>query len=785
MSRTASHPPVNDVTRLRLELRGQVQGVGFRPAVHRLASSLGLTGWVCNDARGVILEVQGRVLQVAAFEQQLFSDLPPLAQISDVARNTAPLQDQERGFAIADSVAGGPGHTQVPPDVAVCDVCIQELFDPRNRRFHYPFINCTDCGPRYTLTRAMPYARAQTTMAPFALCLACQREYDTPSERRFHAQPIACSVCGPQLALYDAQGVRLPTADALAETWQRLQAGDIVAIKGLGGFHLVCDARNAAAVERLRQRKRRASKPFAVMALNLTSVAAFARASAHEARLLEHSGRPIVLLEKAVEHPVLDGVAPHLNHVGVMLPYTPLHYLLYYHAAGMPAGQAWLARRHALWLVMTSANPRGEPLVKETHEAFARLAGIADGFLVHDRDIAVRCDDSVVRVMEDMPVLLRRARGYTPRAVTLPASGPSVVAFGAFFKNTVCLTRGNQAFASQYIGDLDSRAACEAQQSQVEHFMRLLDVKPVMVACDLHPDFPSTRLAAHLAAKHGLPLLQVQHHHAHAAAVAAEHGLTSPLLALTLDGVGLGPGGQGWGGELLRLEAGQFQRLGHLLPLALPGGDRAAREPWRVAAGVLHRVGRTHEIALRWPQGAALCEPLAHDINITYTSSAGRLFDAAAALLGVCAVTSYEAEAAMRLEALAARYGQVTPAPELVRRTRREDIDVMDFLPLLDKLADETHAARGAALFHATLADALARWVVERARETGIMQVVLAGGCFLNRILTTNLKRGGEAQGLRVYQARELSPGDEGVSLGQAWVALQRWAAGGTDGLRV
>lgn len=783
MGQSANRQPFDEPRRVRLELQGQVQGVGFRPAVHRLATALGLTGWVCNDGRGVVLEVQGHTRELAAFEQRLFSELPPLSHISEIARRAVPLQEQERSFAIGDTLLGGPVQAQVPPDVAVCDACLQELFDVGDRRYRYPFINCTGCGPRYTLTRALPYARERTTMAAFALCEACAREYHTPAERRFHAQPIGCPHCGPQVALQDARGARLPVADVLGETWRRLRAGEIVAIKGVGGFHLACDASHTMAVERLRQRKHRGSKPFAVMALNTASAAALARVSAPEARLLESRERPIVLLEKAAEHPALEAAAPHLSHIGIMLPYTPLHYLLFYYAAGLPTGHAWLSQQHPLWLVMTSANGRGAPLVTETAEAFAQLAGIADIFLVHDRDIAVRCDDSVVRMMAHGPVLLRRARGYTPQAVTLPADGPSVTAFGAFLKNTVCLTRGKQAFPSQYIGDLANRAACIAQETLVEHLSRLLQVTPALVVCDLHPDFPSTRLAARYAAQRGVPLVQVQHHHAHAAAVAAEHGLSGPLLAVTLDGIGFGSDGQWWGGEILRVDGGHFQRLAHLLPVALPGGDCATREPWRIAAGVLHRLGRAREIELRWPQGNALNEQLARNLHVTYTSSAGRLFDAAAALLGVCAVASYEAEAAMRLETLAARHGPMPPALALVHQTRQETMDVLDFHPLLDVLADETDAARGAALFHATFAGALARCLVQHAQETGITQVIFAGGCFLNRILTTALQRRCEARGLRVYQARALPPGDEGVSLGQAWVALQRWAAGGIGGV--
>lgn len=777
--------PIDSAIRLRIEVQGTVQGVGFRPFVHRLASTLQLTGWVRNDARGVLMEVQGPSQHLTAFKARLKNELPPLAELTDLVCSIAPRCDQEREFTIAPTLVDAPVHTQLLPDMGVCDTCLTELFTAGDRRYRYSFITCTDCGPRFTLTRTLPFERAHTTMAPFRLCPACQHEYDTPAQRRFHAQAIACPACGPRWVVRDAAGVVQAVDDPIAATWHRLQAGEIVAVKGVGGFHLVCDAHRSDAIEHLRERKQRGAKPFALMALNVASVAKWACVSAAEKHLLESKERPIVLLDKGLDRAVLQRAAPKLQQVGVMLPYTPLHYLLFHHAAGLPGGHVWLSQSQDACFVMTSANVRGDPLVTDNAEAVARLRGIADAYLMHDREILVTCDDSVVRVIDGAPVFLRRGRGYAPGAVTLPEAGPSVAACGAYLKNTVCLTRGNQAFVSQYVGDLRSAAVCRAQASLLEHATRLCAVQPVAIACDLHPDFPSTHLAARLATAYDIPLVQVQHHHAHAAAVAAEHGLRGPLLALTLDGMGYGADGQAWGGELLQLDgAGEFRRLGHFLPLALPGGERAVSEPWRVAAAVLCRLDHAHAVTARWPQGHALREQLVRNINVVYTSSAGRLFDAAAALLGVCEGNSFEAEAAMRLEALATRHGAVVTTPDLVRFETDGTVDILNPLALLERLADETNVAYGAALFHSVLAQALVHWLMRYAQQTGINHVLLAGGCFLNRLLTTALTRGCEAVGLRVYRARQVSPGDEGVSLGQAWVAQQRLAAGITDNSR-
>ncbi|MDD3518218.1 MAG: carbamoyltransferase HypF [Chromatiales bacterium] len=764
--------PAIDIARCALRVRGQVQGVGFRPFVHRLANGLGLSGWVRNDAEGVALEVQGRAEALRIFRHRLERDAPPLARIDAVEERRCGVIGSESGFRIEAS-AGGVAATAIAPDSAVCPDCLAELFEPTDRRYRYPFINCTHCGPRYTLTAKLPYDRPNTSMAGFVQCSACQREYDDPADRRFHAQPNACPVCGPRLTLLDAKGRVVDTQDVIADALNRLLRGEILALKGIGGFHLVCDARNADAVARLRERKQREEKPFAVMVANTASLADLVTIDDDARALLAARERPVVLVPKRGGADPLPGAAPGLGWLGVMLPYAPLHWLLFHEAAGRPAGTDWLEAPQSLLLVCTSANPGGEPLVTGNDEAVTRLAGIADAFVVHDRDILVRCDDSVAFSDGGRPAFLRRARGYTPAAIRLARGGPSVLALGAQLKNTLCATRGSEAFLSQHIGDLDNAATCRALEETATHLLGVLDIRPRAVACDLHPDFHSSRLAARLADEWAVPLIGVQHHHAHIAAVMAEHGLDGPVLGLALDGVGLGSDGAAWGGELLRVDVHGFERIGHLATLPLPGGDRAAREPWRMAAAVLHRLGRGGEIAARFNQQAAasgMQELLTRGLNCPPTSSAGRLFDAAAGLLGIKPVARYEGQAPMLLEGLAERCGPV----EGLHGGWHLHGGVLDFLPLLECLSNEPDAAFGAALFHATLIDGLTTWLRSTARERAILNVALAGGCMLNRILSRGLVARLEAVGLSVHTARLAPPNDGGIALGQAWVAMRR-----------
>lgn len=758
----------------RIRVRGIVQGVGFRPFVYRLAQELGLDGWVRNDGEGVEIAVRGDEPALVALLARLKNEAPPLARIESIEDRPEP-GELPPGFVIQASHSGS-ANTAVTPDAATCPDCLAELFDPADRRYRYPFINCTHCGPRYTITAHLPYDRPSTSMAKFALCPACRAEYENPLDRRFHAQPNACPACGPRLALLDAAGNAIACEDALAESVTRLRRGEILAVKGLGGFHLMCDARNGATVAELRRRKQREAKPFAVLAVNPASLAPLAAIDDQAKALLEARERPIVLLAKNPGcDAALPGVAAGVAWLGAMQPYTPLQWLLFHQAVGCPAGTDWLEKPQELLLVCTSANPGGEPLVTGNDEALARLSGIADAFLTHDRDILVGCDDSVVRPEVRGPSysFIRRARGYTPRAIKLPHAGPSVLACGGWYKNTVCLTRGDQAFVSQHIGDLDNAATCRAMEAAIAHLMEVLEIHPEIVACDLHPDFHSSRYAAAFAAQHGLPLRTVQHHHAHLAAVLAEHGVTGAALGLALDGVGLGGDGHAWGGELLKLDEAGFERLGHLHELHLPGGDRAAREPWRMAASVLHELGRGAEIARRYaafPAAATVAHMLARNLNAPPTSSCGRLFDAAAGLLGIMPTMDFEGQAAMLLESLAARHGEVAPLPQ---GYILEGDGQLNFLPLLAALAETNDAERGAALFHATLAEGLSRWVAQAARRHGLNIVALGGGCFLNAILSSELSDKLRREGMDVLEACQVPPNDGGLSLGQAWLAMR------------
>lgn len=758
-----------EITRRVIRVRGAVQGVGFRPFVWRLANELELEGFVRNDAEGVAIEVQGQPLALDRFVDRLTGEAPALARIDAVEASDVPARPAS-GFVIEPSIAGR-ARTGIAADTAVCPDCLAELFEPSDRRHRYPFINCTQCGPRYTITGRLPYDRANTSMAAFTLCEPCRAEYEHPATRRFHAQPNACPACGPRLALRDAHGRALDEGDVIAAALARIARGEILAIKGLGGYHLACDAGNAEAVARLRERKLREEKPFAVMVAGVPSLAALAELGADDHRLLEARERPIVLLRKRAGCEArLPGVAPGLAWIGAMLPYTPLQYLLFHEAAGRPAGLEWLQSPQPLALVMTSANPGGEPLVTGEDEAFARLGGIADAFVTHDRAILVRCDDTVVRSERGAPAFIRRARGYTPAAIKLAAPGPSVLATGAFLKNAVCVTRGDEAFLSQHVGDLDNAPTCRALEEAARHLLRVLDVEPEIVAHDLHPDFHSTRFATAFAREHGISAIGVQHHHAHIAAVVAEHGVDAPVLGLALDGVGLGTDGGVWGGELLRVHRGSMDRIGKLRTLALPGGDRAAREPWRMAASALHALGRGSEIARRFeqPGAATIARMLERGVNCPPSSSAGRWFDAAAGLLGVRAVNAFEGQAPMLLEGLADRHGAVEP---LAAGWTVGAEGVLDLLPLAGALADLDGAGHGAALFHATLVAALADWVSTAARQTGIATAALGGGCFMNRILASGLRAALERLGLAVLEARQAPPNDGGLALGQAAVA--------------
>ncbi len=759
------------VTRLHVRVRGLVQGVGFRPWIYGLARSLQLTGWVRNDEEGVLLEVQGE--RAAELLTALRHDAPPLARLDAVEPSEVPLVPGDADFTIDTSARGGTVTVAIGPDAGVCRACLLELFTPADRRHLYPFLTCTHCGPRYTITRGLPYDRPQTSMAPFPLCADCAREYHDPLDRRFHAQPVACPACGPRLS---------HSPEAMAQV---LRQGGIVAVKGLGGFLLACDATDEVAVTRLRRRKQRDGKPFAVMVLNAASARRWVSLDDAEEALLTSLKRPIVLARRgdALEppltpslsrdaplrdhtHPLAPDVAPDLAWVGVMLPSTPMQYLLLHALAGATSGTAWLDAPLDVALVMTSANLGGEPLITDNAEALERLAPLADLVVTHDRDIVVRADDSVARVCAGATTLIRRARGYVPEPVKLADDGPQVLALGAFLKTTLCLTRGREAFVSQHLGDLDDARTFAFLEETLEHLTRTLDVHPVAVAHDLHPDFLSTRKAQSL----GLPCVAVQHHHAHLAAVMAEHRCVGPTVGLALDGFGLGTDGGSWGGELLRLDGPRFERLGHLAPLRQPGGDVAARQPWRMALAALDRLGQAHVPLPGAPDTAAVRQLLDKDLRSPWTSSCGRLFDAACGLLGVRPVASYEGEAPMVLESLVRE-------PRVLADSWVIADGVLDLLPLLGALLGLA-PAEGADLFHGTLAAALVEWATPVAQAHGHV-VLLGGGCLLNRVLAEQLVERFARIGITALLPRQVPANDGGLSLGQAWVARETLRAGG------
>jgi hydrogenase maturation protein HypF len=623
-------------------------------------------------------------------------------------------------------------------------------------------------------------------MAGFDLCPPCQHEYESPATRRFHAEPNACPTCGPRLWLVEPGGEPIEAGDPVVQAWRLIEQGCIVAMRSLGGFHLACDARNASAVARLRHRKQRDRKPFALMALNSASARRWARIGPREARLLESPAHPIVLAAAEAAAAGLGAVAPGLDRLGLMLPYTPLHFLLFHAALGAPRGTHWLQQDCEHVFVMTSANPNGEPLVRDNDEALQRLAGIADALLLHNRPIAVRCDDSVVRAPEPpdaqaprpdadpgpaQPIFVRRARGYTPAPIRLSRDGPPVLALGGHFKNTICLTRAQEAFVSQHLGDTDNAPTRRLVDEAIEHWQAILAVRPAAIACDLHPDYASSVLAARLAADQAVPLVTVQHHHAHIAAVLAEHRFDGPALGVALDGIGLGTDGSLWGGELLRVDGADCRRIAHLRALPLAGGDAAAREPWRMGAAALHLLGMTAQIRERYasqPAARHLGQVLERELNCPMTTSMGRWFDAAAGLLGTCSLSSYEGQAAMQLEALAQRRGPARGFEGLYSIDRDGQLDL---LPVLASLVDEFDAPRGAARFHAALVEALDAWIAHHAAIAGLDVVALGGGCFLNAIVSRELPRKLAARRLRVLTAQQVPANDGGLSLGQAWVA--------------
>ena len=743
-------------SRRRLTINGIVQGVGFRPFVYRQAIRHGLSGWVANSSQGVEIEVQGEAYDVTRFIDALQNEAPAPALLAALTANEIAPRAEEQGFAILLSDGSGQVSTFIAPDLCLCDDCLRELFDPRDRRYRYPFINCTHCGPRFTIIRNIPYDRPATAMAPFTMCPACQAEYDDPADRRFHAQPNACPLCGPRVTLCDSRGGGV-AGETFAAAADLLAHGLIIAVKGLGGFHLAVEAGNDAAVRRLRERKGRAEKPFAVMVPDLATARLLCELSAEAEAVLTSPQRSILLAPKRATPAISPAVAPGVDDFGLLLPYTPLHYLL---LAAFP---------HPL--VMTSANLSEEPICIDNREAMVRLAPIADAFLLHDRDIVCRADDSVTMLCQGKARLLRRSRGQVPTPLRVRGDGPQVLAVGGDLKNVICLLKGDHAFLSQHLGDLKNLAAFDFFKEAVHHFLALFEGAPQLVVHDLHPHYLSSQWALEAS---GLTTLAVQHHHAHLAACLAENQHLGTAIGVILDGTGYGTDGTIWGGEVLVGDLTGFERYAFLEPMPLPGGELAIREPWRTAVGYLNRAFAGQVPTLDFLQGhdwQPVAEIAGRGLNSPLTSSCGRLFDAVAAMAGGRSVINYEGQAAIELMYVGGRLGDRAYSVEL---TETEAGRMMMVSPLLRQVVADLQAGLSLAAisqtFHRTLIDLLALTVQQAATDRGLTTVALSGGVFANRLVLHGLEERLRQAGCTVLTHALLPSGDGGLALGQAMI---------------
>lgn len=754
-----------DVVRSSIKVKGIVQGVGFRPFVYNLAQKYGLAGWVCNSSCGVEIEAEGDGQNIEKFVSEITGNPPVLARIEKIeVQDNLTLQGYSR-FEIKESFREEGQFVPVSPDISICEECLKELFDPADRRYRYPFINCTNCGPRFTIIKDVPYDRENTTMAEFTMCLPCKTEYEDPSNRRFHAQPNACPVCGPKISLFDCKGKEVGCPDIIEKVNDFILKGFVVAIKGIGGYHLACDATNREAVARLRGRKYREDKPFALMVEGIDAINAFCYLERNEESLLQDPKRPIVLLRKREDSNLIsEEVAPGNRYLGVMLPYSPLHYLIL-KAAKRP-------------LVMTSGNISDEPIAYQDSDALSRLAGIADYFFVHNRDIHQRTDDTVARIFDEAPMMIRRSRGYVPLSITLPLSGREILACGGQLKNTFCLTRGDQAFLSHHIGDLDNLETLRSFEEGIEDFKRLFHLRPKVICHDLHPDYLSTRYAL---AQEG-ERLGVQHHHAHLASCLGENGIRDRVIGVIFDGTGYGGDGHIWGGEFLLGDFETFDRVAHLEYVPMPGGEKAIKEPYRMAFAYL--LGSFGDDTFKVIQGLNLGWDFENlhifkqitekGINSPLTSSMGRLFDAVSAILGIKDRINYEGQAAVELE-MVASHGEEGEYP----------FELLDTIPLrirvtgiIRGIIDDLRAGRQkgiiSARFHNTIPTIIVeicRWIREK---TALNMVALSGGVFQNmRLLSLSVERLKE-NGFLVLTHHDVPPNDGGISLGQALVALKK-----------
>ncbi len=760
---------------VEITIRGVVQGVGFRPFVYRLAKSCDLTGSILNSDQGVVIELEGDSASIQLFLDTLDKSPPPLARISSIQQKN---YDSLKGFTlftILKSVSTAKSRAIIPADIATCNDCLQDIADSQNRRYKYPFTNCTNCGPRYSIVNEIPYDRPGTSMSVFPLCPDCKAEYEDPENRRFHAQPNACPECGPELSYHDSDGNKLKVKSALQAVANDLKHGKIVAMRGLGGFHLVVDARSETAVKCLRKRKGRKSKPLAVMAANLEEAHSFCEISESDKKILRGIEHPILLLPLRKDE-LAPSLAPNISEIGLMLPYTPLHQLLFQE------------KECPQTLVMTSGNSSGAPIFTANDAALEGLKNIADSFLLHNRDIVTRVDDSVVRNSRRGIQILRRSRGYVPSATRLPRVLPDILACGAGLKSTFCLTREKEAFLSQHIGDLFNLESLDFYTESIYHFTKLLQIEPELVVCDLHPDY----LSSQYAAKTGLPLYKVQHHHAHAVAVLAEHRIEEKALAVILDGSGLGDDNTLWGGEVLEVNYREYKRLGSLAPMLLPGGDAAAENPWRMGLSLLHHAGLSLDaVSSSRDEHATVWQLMEQQFNCPVSTSCGRVFDGVASLLGICQEMDYEGQAAMELESLAKGAMNTIPLDEhikdfqfaasVVRDNGRLVLQQSEIVKrIVKQLKTGVNIAEIALDFHLSLIRSFFTLTDTLGKKTGLQTVVLSGGCMQNMLLQEGLFILLEQAGYTAYTGEKIPVNDGGIALGQAVIGGLAHVSGST-----
>lgn len=746
-------------------IKGIVQGVGFRPFIHKLVQNYNLSGWVLNSNQGVEMDVEGKTEELNNFISDIKDKLPPLARIENIEVNQLPLIGY-KGFSIKKSITKEEnGFVLVSPDISICEDCLQELFDPRNQRFRYPFINCTNCGPRFTIIKDIPYDRGKTTMKVFEMCPQCQSEYENIEDRRYHAQPNACADCGPQVSLYQNKR-KLESVDPIEKAVKLLKEGKIGAIKGLGGFYLACDATNNKAVAKLRRLKNREAKPFAIMSFNLEKIKKYCKLGKKEEEWLINRARPIVLLKKKEDSLISSSVAPRNNYLGVMLPYTPLHYLL--------------LKDNFTALIMTSGNIADQPIIGDNQEALEKLDRTADFFLLYNRDIFNRCDDSVLKIINGDNMFFRRSRGYVPYPIILDFKLKEVLALGGELKNTISFSKENYVFLSQYLGDLKSVETLSFLKKSIASLKKMFRINPEIIACDLHPDYLSTQYAEEIGAKKGLKVVKVQHHHAHIVSCMVENNIKEKVIGVAYDGTGYGDDGKIWGGEFLLCDLKEYLRVGHLKYCSLPGGDKAIMEPWRMTYSYLYSIygpkAKTLDInfiqRMDYDKLSIIEKMIDKNINSPLTSSCGRLFDAISSLIGIRDEISYEGQAAMELESFCASGIKERYKFCIYKEGMEFIIDPQEiFIEIIKDLKEGIDKKIMAAKFHNTVAEFTLNLCGKIRENSGINKIALSGGVFQNKYLTEKVVSLLEDKGFKVYTQSKVPPNDGGISLGQAVVA--------------